>query len=412
MKGIYYGAFDASSGGTTPVYDLSSFQEVVHWTAAGLAFDRFGSAEAAGDLLERAQDMARRLSRGAPVELKRVGRRLRFLSRAIMAGRTPEVLEEAACLSAWALQPDVRARLLEEVSTWATPFVVLLGRTLEGFTGLAPRTGEPQWRSCLRLAQWYWQRGHIHLAGQLLREVMVTAVVEVNRGAAAIRDLAARQWAESWLNLQAARRTGLGQIWRELGDCRNDLAHMGFRPHPKPVDTVVVMLGRHLEAIGGMDDGVWSAAADGKGLPAGGRLLLTPLGLSPGVLYTALLRVKPDRTVVITSERGVQMAWEAAARAGADGALNVLLVKDPHAGFAEAEEVARQLVDDLTLQPPDEVWVNLAGGTTMLQYVVTKAAERLRDLVRLVRIVVMVDRRSPEQQRAEPYVLGEMVEVS
>ncbi|MEW6399733.1 MAG: TIGR02221 family CRISPR-associated protein [Bacillota bacterium] len=410
LTGIYYGAFDASRDGMTPVFDLSSFEELVHWTSATLAFDRFGSAEAAGDLLARAQDMVRRQGRGEPVQLKRAGRLLQSLSRAIMAGRTPEVLDEAARLSALVARPGDRARTHEEVSTWAPPFVTLLDRTLEGFADLARCPGEAYWRACLRLAKWYRQHGHVHLAGQLLREVMVTAVVEVNRGDAATRDPAVRQWAENWLNLEAMRRTRLGRTWAELRECRNDLAHMGFRPHPKPVTTMVDMLDRQLQAITDLHDSALTIMRPGTG-PAGGSLLLAPLGLSPGLLYTAVLRLKPDCTVVVTSQQGADLARQAVARAEAGEPLTVLTVKDPHTGFAEAEGVIERLVEQVMQQPPEEVWVNLAGGTTALQYIVTRAGERMQGMVPLLRTVAMVDRRPPEEQHANPYILGDLVEL-
>ncbi|HHY95712.1 MAG TPA: TIGR02221 family CRISPR-associated protein [Firmicutes bacterium] len=276
LKGVYYGAFEAKVDGRTPVFNLSSFEELIHWISASLAFSRFGSAEAAGELLARAQDLARRQARGEPVYLKRMGRHLESLSRAIMAGRTPEALDGAARLAKWLVQRTERVELQNEVSAWAVPFVSLLDRTFEGFAKLGPREGERYWHACLRLAEWYRDHGHIHLAGQLLRETVVTAVVEVNRGSAAARDDTARQWAEKWLNLQAKSGTPVGKTWAELRDCGNDLAHMGFRPHPKPVATVIDMLDRQLRVISDLQERDLAVTALGGDPSKGGGTAYCP----------------------------------------------------------------------------------------------------------------------------------------
>jgi len=85
--------------------------------------------------------------------------------------------------SRWLSRAQNRAGLEAAASEWALPFVALLDRTLQAFVSLAPLEDEPYWRTCLRMARWYWERGHLLLAGQLLREPLVTTVVETNRGA-------------------------------------------------------------------------------------------------------------------------------------------------------------------------------------------------------------------------------------
>ncbi|HEW91273.1 MAG TPA: hypothetical protein ENF81_01865 [Thermotogaceae bacterium] len=57
-----------------------------------------------------------------------------------------------------------------------------------------------------------------------------------------------------------------------------------------------------------------------------------------------------------------------------------------------------------------EIVVNLTGGTSLLGYMV----ERIRGKVRYgktVRTIMAINRRSYDEQRENPYVLGEVLEI-
>jgi hypothetical protein len=73
---------------------------------------------------------------------------------------------------------------------------------------------------------------------------------------------------------------------------------------------------------------------------------------------------------------------------------------------------ADDLLDDAlrhTLAQASEVVVNLAGGTTVMQYVVERIGAEAERLGVPVQRVAVVDRRSLDEQRANPYVVGELV---
>jgi hypothetical protein len=55
------------------------------------------------------------------------------------------------------------------------------------------------------------------------------------------------------------------------------------------------------------------------------------------------------------------------------------------------------------------VIVNLTGGTTALQHAVTRVGEESAELGRPTRRCALVDRRSREEQVANPWVAGEVV---
>jgi len=48
------------------------------------------------------------------------------------------------------------------------------------------------------------------------------------------------------------------------------------------------------------------------------EILITPLGTSPGVLYTLIKRLNPDRVIVITSKKGEENLPEICKRSGFD----------------------------------------------------------------------------------------------
>jgi len=56
------------------------------------------------------------------------------------------------------------------------------------------------------------------------------------------------------------------------------------------------------------------------------------------------------------------------------------------------------------------VTVNYTGGTSFLQYVVQTIADSIYPYQKLTKIFT-IDRRPPEEQNENPYVLGEIVQL-
>jgi len=136
------------------------------------------------------------------------------------------------------------------------------------------------------------------------------------------------------------------------------------------------------------------------------RVLFSPLGLSKGSLFTAIVRTQPDRVVVITSQQGSQFVDEITAKAKEglkkDFTVEVYTVSDPFNSFVEGRGLAKAIVNCRG----DENIVNLTGGPTALQDVVQCIA-RLLD----AKEVAVFDRRPYSEQQENPYWVGEMVEV-
>jgi hypothetical protein len=296
-----------------------------------------------------------------------------------------------------------------------------LARTVGGIA-LAPGVSrkadialtEGELRRQLSLVRAYAERGQTDRALLLLREWII------NRCILAREDLArawldfstARRPMEHALNALAARREleadkapdELGGLWLRIRDRRNAIAHAGFSKNAVNENRQEVL--RLLEACDAhLADGTyWRTAVPGRL----GRVLVTPLGLSPGVLFTALKRLHPGEVLVITSPDAEGLASEAAARADwRPAGVARFVVPDAHGCFDQVDALlawARPVLLEAA-----EVLVNVTGGTTGMQYLVERVAgEAVRLGVPTTRYALL-DRRSPEEQRREPYVLGEAV---
>jgi hypothetical protein len=139
-------------------------------------------------------------------------------------------------------------------------------------------------------------------------------------------------------------------------------------------------------------------------------VLFSPLGLNYGFLYSAILLVRPQRLVVVTSPQALvnlYSAVDAARFYHTAFEVETHLLDDPLGGFVEGRRLARFLV----ASADGENVVNLTGGTTALQDCARTVADTLRTQERHVREVAIVDRREPDEQRRVPLVVGELVEV-
>ncbi len=146
------------------------------------------------------------------------------------------------------------------------------------------------------------------------------------------------------------------------------------------------------------------------GVNTGPLTLVSPAGMAPGALYSALVHLAPSRLVVVTSREasaGVFQALEAYAERTGELAIEpwVLTLNDPHTGFDEAASVSAEIraavIDD------DNLVVNLTGGSTVLQFAMLYVALPLPH----ARLVAVSDRRPREQQLTDPFVVGNLTDV-
>ena len=131
------------------------------------------------------------------------------------------------------------------------------------------------------------------------------------------------------------------------------------------------------------------------------------MGLSKGLLFSALKHIRPDRTIIITSQQSRASIQDIIDQAGWQGEFTVQLMEEPFTGFAEAGKIVRKIQP--LLEASEEVIVNITGGTTAMQYVMQEVANSINKQEIPLKTIALVDRRSPAEQKANPYVLGEIV---
>jgi hypothetical protein len=199
----------------------------------------------------------------------------------------------------------------------------------------------------------------------------------------------------------------IGQVWDDLRELRNAYAHHGL-------DKSVTLstedrLANRVRAV----VRVWRETFRTvpkfslRTPPPDGRVLVSPVGMRPGVLFSALRTAGPDRLsrcLVICSAETVAAVGQACEAAGYPGDVRLLRLEDPFAGIAELEPRVREAKPYLL--DAGEVFVNVTGGTTLMAVL----AERIAGATRRDRVYrfALVDRRPPAAQEADPYQHGDV----
>lgn len=419
VRGVYYGAYEARADQAVPIFNLGALLQLSHWYHAVRTFRETGHTRHLASLVrEEAKTIFQRqgpapglqrlravldalgwmIPTGLPIEAGRVARRGLAAFRELRGGPGPSAisrtvfdpLEEA--FAGIALAADVDDK--KEVAL-----------------------DDTELHRQLRMARWYLEHGQEDRALLVLREWIINRCLFASRGVAPgwLDYGEARLPMERALNALVARQclappgspereNHLALLWQRITERRNAIAHAGFKPEWVGADREkierTIEEGERLH----QDESGWHTAAAG----AEGRVLLTPLGHSPGVLFTALKRLRPDRALVITSAEAMSVLTEACAQAGWDASsAETFVVRDAHVCFDEIPRLrdwARP-----TLLGAREVLANVTGGTTAMQYLVERAAAEATRLGIPTQRYALLDRRDPEKQRREPYVLGDCV---
>jgi len=418
LEGVYYGAHQLrGEDGVAPIIELTSLVSLLEWyhvlqtvrdTGDFGAFARRLKADVgrlfqtgAPDLVlsrsrSAAEQLAAALSAGLPLEVGLAAARLRDALEGLHFGR------DVAHAGRLALE-----EMRRQIESWS-----LVGLSCEK---TAIPLDVPELKRQLRVARHYAEHRDLPKTLLLLREWVVNAALLAYGKADVWLDRQERErmaryleglnWRGRYDLLTDTQRPWVS-LWKQITARRNALAHAGM--NREPVDVATGVLERLIEQCEALLQGDRVHALD---VPQGPRLLVAPLGLTPGALYSAVRCVTPDRLLVLTSAQARPLLAQALAHAGrADLDPHVIELADPHLGFLEVRaaidgNVRRLLVDCR------EVVVSLTGGTTALQF---GAEEIRREAERLgvpVRRIGLVDRRPRPEQEANPYVLGELLDL-
>jgi len=422
LERVTYGAFELKDAdGTVPVLDVTHAYHLLRW------FHAAATARDTGDLRpllplvshlgKRAHEAGRYDQRDAA---NRVRGSLTQLAVAHLGGLPLAMAQHSAEVAEWlegrnGAEQDaglllpldlVAGELRERVEDWVHPDGT---KTIDEMT-----LTEEELERELLVAEHFLEHQNPVRALRVLREWLVNLVL-LRSGRASdwldygrARDPAARLLA----SLEHRRQRGLlaagptqslATTWATVGQLRNDTAHGGFRralkvPAKAKVRNQLDECRRLL--------GVWRREDTAGG--HSGTVLVTAYGLSPGVLYSALVRVVPDRAVVLTSSEAAGTVDDAVRRAGFDRSrVEVVAFDDAWAGF---DEIENRLSDELCdrLASHRQVVLNVTGGTSLLGFAAQRLAEKLTRYGVQLRRVALVDRRMPEEQRRVPWELGEL----
>lgn len=209
----------------------------------------------------------------------------------------------------------------------------------------------------------------------------------------------------------AAEQGKLAEFWKDLIDLRNSLAHHGMRR--QVVSSNDPDFAARLERV----RDYWRGTL--RAMPAISlhiqplryrRLLVSPIGERPGVLYSAVLAAgadgtPPDAVMAICSARSEQFVQEALEHAGGPPVTIRLRLDDPFAGLEERKRILAEARPHLL--ESEHVVVNITGGTTLMGLLAETITAEARSLGIPVRRFGLIDRRPPQEQTSNPYVAGE-----
>ena len=437
IRGAYYGmveGFDRDSKEPRPIVDLRSLLELPEWFHAVRVFRETGSTGPLAGLM-------RGLRSESPqsIEVDAIVTSLEKMSFTYEAGLPVELAyaaEQVASSFAKGLPTTATTQipLADQVSQLLIDSCQIFQTKAVDHEVLSKKK-EAEWKSDIaadddelhrqaNLIDLYLSRSQLPLALGMMREWVVSLLLaRTGRGA---------KWLDaSWNGTRSTAERRLGALaalqrdktgrtasgitlteeqkawaifWNQLADLRNELHHHGMKK--MPVRYNPPELQKVKEFWSKLKDLQLAVPEFGGGH---GRLLITALGTTPGVLFSALCNAGDvARCIIVCSEQSQPSVAEAAKQAGFQGDCKALVMSDPHGGYTEDEQQRFRAEASRWLLESDEIFVNLTGGTTLMGMAVQHLMDRGRDLNRPCFRFVLIDRRPPEQQRSEPYVKGEI----
>jgi CRISPR-associated Csx2 family protein len=435
VRGAYYGMVEGtwSEGEPRPLVDLRPLLELPEWFYAVRVFRDFGTARQIADLLQPfppqlreaavAADHDRALHRQAreAQELVELLQRLSFAHEAALP------LELGRC--ATHLSSSVRKVLPETLGRQlplAKELAEIVAAAAKPSAFATPPAFRGKWKTHVALSEaelarqamiidQYLVRNQVPLAIGLMREWVISWAMYQTGKYSGWLSYTARKPFERRLGALAAfcrggwpqgieptrEQQAFGQFWSQLSDeLRNALHHHAMR------EDAIDMPPHSLQAVKEFWNKLKVGAVELPQLGGGaGKVLISPQGTRPGVLFSALHVARPDVCLVVCSEQSVATIPEATRHVGFAGQTQPLVLHDARGGFSEIKSLITAARAGLLAA--DEIVANMTGGTTLIGIVVQQLVEASERLDRPTRRFALIDRRPPYEQDAEPYVLGD-----
>ena len=418
--GAYYGMLEGrgSEDHPAPILDLRPLLDLPDWFYAVRTFREAGSPVPMARLLELCSHGSKRPERSPETRLVRTLHELAFdygsglpLELGLTAEQVARVVGANLLPEELPLKDDLVQQVRASLGRFRLP-----GRPRKGEWKRSVVLDTEELRRQKKIIELCLERDQFPVAFGLMAEWLISLAIRAQNRAPGDPhwlDTQARQLARQRLNrLQAAlkdkatttlspRQAALARVWESIRKARNALHHHGMEAKELKLAESRIRNAR----------AAWQEQADdllraAPGLLAfgggGGRLLVSPLGLLPGVLFSALRNTSPDRLLVLGSPETLKRLPEAAGRAGYTGPSKEIRIRDPHAGFGELKRIRSEASEALV--NADEVLANLTGGTTLMGIAVQRIVEESQRLGRPTRRFALLDRRPHADQEADPWV--------
>lgn len=422
VRGAYYGLL--RQDGPSPFLDLRPLLELPRWVHALETLRDTGGAAPMAKILDdsptqSASKIASEISQfsqgylsGLPLESGRVAQRIREQS-----------LKSLRRLLKCDLHLPLAEELVERLGTILEPFALTESVSRNGWKKRVVLSKQELKRQA-SIVDDLLEHGNIAAALGLMREWTVSWATwrlgeesewlyrKVRTKATNILGAMAAIIKDAELSgVLTEKQCSLGDFWSNLSSLRNAYHHHGMRPQDLVGDK---KQSHELHYIRDFWKGTLRSCPDFSlriGESPGGRVLVSPIGMRPGVLFSALQSCRADGgeptvCLVICSRETEGSIEEAARRAEYTGAIKRLRLDDPYGGRPEIESLAKKARQ--LLIGADDVLVNVTGGTTLMGLAAEELANAARRLACPVRRFGLIDRRPPQQQDAEPYRTGEL----
>ena len=439
IRGAYYGMIDTPPGAPKPIIDLQPLLELPEWFHAVQMFRDQGTTKPMAQLLQPLADMLnaekselfRSGDKEAGEKLAKQANQIKssvdWLERYAFAYESALPLElgkaSKGLIDSIQRSTTVESVVLPPLFTELNAAIATAAEK-SGFEKRPRRTGD--WKRTVvldvdelerqaRMIDIYLDRDQLSLGVGLMREWVVSWTIWKSENKTDIE-----KWLNRGVRLQYERCLGalgefarnpafretitpeqreFGGFWNQSGSqLRNVLHHHAMR-----VDALEERP-ELLETVRGFWNGLRQGRTELPPLGGGhGKLLISPQGTSPGVLFSALKVTHPaDTCMVICSSASVGSITDAAGHADFAGDITSIELDDPRGGFDEITKAVDQA--RLHLLEADEIVANMTGGTTLMGIIVQQLVEEAQILDRPVRRFVLIDRRPPEQQEQDSFV--------
>ena len=423
VRGAYYGLL--RRGEPSPFLDLRPLLKLPRWLhALNVLRDTGSTAPLAAILGDGPQNQSTR----------KIKRELSQLSQGYLSGLPIELGRQAHDIRKRTLKPLIRLLKDEHHLPLAVELVERLDKILEPHA-LITSISDGGWKRHVTLSRDELER-QVRIIDQLLDHKNTAAALGLMNEWTVSWVVWRLGWQGEWLDYYGARRKAgnllgammavcgdpelshlltdeqreLGRFWNYLSSLRNGYHHHGMRRQDLIGDK---QINEGFDRVTYFWRGTLCSFPDfslSLGDSSGGRVLVSPIGNRPGVLFSAFHACstkygEPTTWLVVCSSETEKLIPLAATHSGYGGTVVPLRLEDPYGGISEIEPMVKAVKSRLV--GADEVIVNITGGTTLMGLAAERLADTAGRLARPVRRFGLIDRRSPQEQEAEPYRLGE-----